>query len=128
MEWHDIDDVLQGHDRVSTVFRHGQHEGQPVQVLIDALVSGDKHLGDLATPVAAKFGGKLWTVYGNRRVYALREYSRILKENGREPEKIKIIVHKAPFEHFDETTRRQFMVKFVLACSTTNNGQQAFCR
>ena len=128
MEWHNIEDILQGHDRVSPVFKHGDHEGRPVQQLINELICGKKRPGDLPTPVVASFEGKLWTVYGNRRVYALTAYARRFRERGGEPEKLKVIVHRAPFTHVDDLTRRQFMVKFVLACSTTNSGQQPYCR
>ena len=86
MEWHNIGDVLQGHDRVSPVFRHGDHEGFDAASRQCSLYM---EAGDLATPVVASFAGKLWTVYGNRRVCSLRAYANALEESGRTPEKSK---------------------------------------
>ena len=127
-EWHPIDDVLQGHDRISRFFSYGPNEGQSVDSLVKALWYGDVRPHQLPTLVAARHDGRLYTVYGNRRLCALRKYSTQCQEAGYHPEKIKVIVHPMPFEHLDEKTRRQFMVKMVLACSTSNEGQQAYCR
>ena len=127
-EWHDIDDVLQGHDRISPTFMHGDHEGQHVDDLIEDLVNGVVRPSQLTTIVAARVTGRLYTVYGNRRLYALREYSKRCRGNNDKPEQIKVIVHPAPFEHLDLKTRNQFIAKVVLACSTSNHGQQAYCR
>ena len=99
-----------------------------MHTLIDKLVSQKVRPAELPTIVAALFEGRLWTVYGNRRIYALREYAKRFIEAGRVPDQIKVIVHPAPFKHLDEQTHRRFLVKFVLACSTSNDGQQAYCR
>ena len=53
--------------------------------LINDLVSGHVHSSQLTTLVAAKINNRLFAVYGNRRLYALREYSKIVKQFGYTP-------------------------------------------
>ena len=106
MQSHNIEDVFQGHDTICSKFAHGEHAGTSVDDLIDDSVSGKVCPADLPTTVAALWKGRLWTIYGNRRVCALREYAKRCKLLGRELDKIKVIVHTAPFTHLDEHTKQ----------------------
>jgi hypothetical protein len=55
----------------------------------------------------------------------LKKYAEECRRKGGQAAKIRVIVHTAPFHHFDEKTRRQFMIKFVSALTTTNRGHEA---
>ena len=97
--WCDIMDVRQGHNHFSDMFRHGSHQGQKVDDLIADLISSVVSPSSLPAIVAAEWGECLWTIYGNRRFHALKGYAQKCRQEGHEPAKIKIIVHRAPFDH-----------------------------
>ena len=59
------------------------------------LVSGKVRPDDLPTFVVAECGECLWTVYGNRRLHALKEFDRPCRLQGWRPQ-IQLIVHTSP--------------------------------
>ena len=117
-----ISEVRQGHNEISTRFKHGEQAGESVQDLIIAFVSGVIQPSELSTSVAAEWQGRLWTVYGNTRLYAFKEH---VKQCPGAP-KIKDIVHESPFEHLEEPIGRQLMFKLTSAMSTTIEGKEAY--
>ena len=81
-------DLRHTHDEVCFVFRHGPHKGQSVDGLVRQLIDG--YPVDAITPLVVVVCQKIhWVVFGNRRLKALKDFSRVTRKRV----SMKCIVH-----------------------------------
>lgn len=131
-EWRDsieivkIDDLLQSHDTVAAKFSNGLHAGQSVDSLVDKLCAGVASVSDLPHLVVARHRengvDRLWVVFGNRRLKAMREARR----RGWTVQDLHCIVHDIDERSYlCETSQLiPFFCKYLLA-RTSHTGAEA---
>lgn len=64
------------HSDISPVFLQHPHRGRPVEGLIKALEDGTANSLDITPLVVMLLNGEYWTVMGNRRLYAYKEFQK----------------------------------------------------
>merc|ERR1712083_470864 len=118
----DVDELRFGHDYVNATFTHGPHHGCSVMDTVRELQINESMVLDSLLLVGLEQDGKIWIVYGNRRLTALRTYAdqvRMLR-----PVIVRVIVHPYPCKHIrSEALRCRFLMKAATAISTENDGQ-----
>ena len=75
---------------------------------------------DITPMVVARFKGLAMVIFGNRRLYALKEFAR----QRRHQVFAQALVHCEPFHHLRELKDR-FLLKCTTAISTENGGEYA---
>merc|ERR1712064_90448 len=98
------------HESISSKFGCGPHRGKPVANLIEMLENGAMMTESLPALVAVNWRGLIFVVFGNRRLYALKQFA---LRHGAWPAgctpRVRIIVHDIPFAHIaDEKLRTTF--------------------
>jgi len=110
----DVDVLRHTHDKVNPTFRHGGHRGVPVGALTSQLLSGRVTPHNIPALVVVQLDSRLWVVFGNRRLKALKDYRTAL----RQPVWMRCIVHN----HDTGTVPSAVLAKFLLSSTTSNLG------
>lgn len=114
-----VKDLFFCHDEVLRTFQHGKHKGQPVENLLKACRKECGPPKKMPPLVAMKKVGKLWVIYGNRRLKALQMYQNELKEKGSKTiVRVEVFVHKW-------NPKDCLVAKFMDATTTRNGGTNA---
>eukprot|EP00927_Polykrikos_kofoidii_P078038 TRINITY_DN74916_c0_g1_i1.p1 TRINITY_DN74916_c0_g1~~TRINITY_DN74916_c0_g1_i1.p1 ORF type:complete len:670 (+),score=94.92 TRINITY_DN74916_c0_g1_i1:47-2056(+) len=115
------------HSTVSPTFRHGPHGGQSVADLVSSFMRKEQQPMDLTPLVAVDWRDALWVVFGNRRMWALREY---ISKHGpfKDVPQVRIIVHKFPFDHLQAREKIALKLKALDAMSSRRGGLHASMR
>ena len=109
------EDIRYGHDRISNKFLHGGHEGQSVGSLSEKLHTREVRGEDLPALVAISYQRRLFVIYGNRRLHAIKECWRRYGKDVR----FKLIVHEYPgLPGIPSELRNLFQLKAIDAMST----------
>jgi len=116
-----VSQLLNTHSDVAGTFKNGKHQGKPILSLLKELEEGVTRPVDLPYLVAAKQWGKLFVIFGNRRLAMLKRYA----ESVGVPIRMNVIVHEMPNPGISPPElQTAFLAKFVLA-TTTEDGNQA---
>lgn len=117
-----VSELRNTHSDVADKFKNGKHQGKPILSLLKELQEGTTRPFDLPYLVAAKQWGKLFVIFGNRRLSMLKLYA----ESVGHPVFMRIIVHEMPNPRIMPPELSQaFVAKFVLATTTDDGGVTA---
>ena len=116
----DVRDLRFSHKNVSRTFRLGAHEGDEVTKLTDQLLRGTVTASHLPPLVVVKVEEKFWTVHGNRRLKALKEYAR---QSRRLEVQAPCILHDS-----DDGLHHSMFAKLLLHLDSETDGRYAAFR
>jgi len=71
----EVDDILWTHENISPCFAgnaRGQHRGMSITRLVYDILFGQVRIQDVDRIKVVEFGGKLWTLTGNRRLWVFK--------------------------------------------------------
>ncbi|CAJ1375887.1 unnamed protein product [Effrenium voratum] len=112
LELRDARTLLWAHERISSCFRHGEHQGRPVASLVADLRNGLDSM-DIMPLVGVEDERGTWVISGNRRLHALRTWA--LECEGEVL--VRILVHK----HGKDIPQSLF-AKYVEASTSRTGG------
>ncbi|CAJ1329431.1 unnamed protein product [Effrenium voratum] len=112
LELRDARTLLWAHERISSCFRHGEHQGRPVASLVTDLRNGLDSM-DIMPLVGVEDERGTWVISGNRRLHALRTWA--LECEGEVL--VRILVHK----HGKDIPQSLF-AKYVEASTSRTGG------
>ncbi|CAE6937276.1 unnamed protein product [Symbiodinium natans] len=112
------DDLFFCHAQISRHFRSSPHRGQPLDKLLEDLISEKVCPLDITPLVGVEDEAKIWVVCGNRRLFVLRKFSQQVRDEGGEI-LIPIYVHK---KSSAKPLPDSLFAKYVEASSTKKDG------
>lgn len=119
LEWHDVLHLKQGHDVITSTFKHGIHRGMPIEELTRQLLQGETIPENIPPLVAARFSDRIFVIFGNRRLHAMKEFARAAGCKVCAA----VLVHDHPFAHLEPNLRHVFVLKALRSTSTQNGGE-----